>query len=52
MTGSLSSVSKIGCARVLLSPPGIAKLLVDLQFVDDQSIILVLAEKGYFYASF
>lgn len=46
MIGSLSAVSKIGCARVLLSSPGAINLLIDLQFVDDQSIILILVEKG------
>ncbi|KAH8153432.1 uncharacterized protein LAJ45_02244 [Morchella importuna] len=41
--GSLSTVSKIGCAKVLFPDP--ESVLVDLHFVDSSAIILILADK-------
>ncbi len=45
ITGGLSSVSKVGCAKITFSKER-EQDLIDLNFVDDNLIMLILADQG------
>ena len=49
VTGGLSSVAKIGCAKLAL-PQG--QELVDMQFIDDSLLMMVLWDKSNFARRF